>query len=351
MRRSHLIDLLELLDNNSLVAHYENKIARTNRWRLFALTISLSIAIWVREPKFDFIPAIAALIFKVIGFFAYGIFGTPTDSFIGLAWRYINLGYATIFGPIIILGLTWGWTRREKEVNEIANFVIKQRLASRGLTSPIKTHQKPHHPVVTTILIVSSTIVFLQLFHIKARADSDEIKIEMKEKCGYSTEIWAAPWPETENWTSWLRFDSAHWCVKGIGSNSSNHSFMTLPGFRAASDNGYFNQPPAILGWIQNLKNTLQSSKLASIEQLSALTSTLNALDEAILNNLLKDNDPFKRFPYIYPPLNLIFSFSCWLATIILCIRSIVGTQQLCIAYRFMRRRVRKQYFKIRGPD
>lgn len=324
MRKSHSKDLWELLDNNALIARYEDRIAGANRWRMLTLTTSLALAIWMRDPGFDFIPAVAALIFKTIGFFAYGFFG-PADSFIGSAWRYFNLGYATVFGPIIILGLTWSWLKKEKEINSITNSAIRQRLSNQNPTPLKRTHQKPNTPITSLIIIISSTIIFLQLFDIKASVAPNDTNIlpDKFKECKYDGNgIWIDPWPQTESWRSWLRFDSTHWCIKP-GSDSDPSSFLTLPGFRSASDNAYFKKLPS------TIKKLLDNAQL-SPEHIK------------MTNIIFEDEEPFKKFPYIYPPLNLVFNFSCWLITIILCAQNITGTRKIKLAYRFLRHQLHR---------
>ena len=58
--------------------------------------------------------------------------GPGTDSFVATAARQVNLGYAVVFGPLILLSLAAVWYARERRVAELLVWLGEHRDLAAG---------------------------------------------------------------------------------------------------------------------------------------------------------------------------------------------------------------------------
>lgn len=267
-----------------------------NRSSIIALAFAVLLWVWVRAPSFDVLPATINIVFKIAGLLTYGLLG-PAESFILTASTHVNVGYAIVFGPLVVTFLTLGWWGKEVRFQELMRAIDLHPVLFNSPPDDMaqKTgwrfarHRGYINAVKSVILLAACIVLSLRLCDLKApRKDL----LSGREDCN-TEEAWVSPWPNADNKLTWLRFSSGDWCIKKKGSGWSSNFQSVLPD-----------------RFLENQRRENSSSSLWQTRIKDALGFDVSSGHTVFVLGVGLE-DPYKTFPYVYPILQVLLNILC----------------------------------------
>jgi hypothetical protein len=257
-------------------------------------------------------------VLRLVGFLGAGVFGVANSS-VAQAADYINLGYGILSGPIILFFVSFGWLAAERRITAVER-ALHENLELGGQSPPHSRSWRSLGFAVAALAMAGSTLATLNRFF-DFRGHEADLVCAREEICRPHENYWVAPWVDAEkSKLSWLRLrvdDS--WCVAPAPG--------WPPGFRGVIRDQYFTRQ------IERLpKYVCLSGSAEPKPEATPASAQLSSDPNATLGTLLKSmiagavgKDPYERFPYVYPLINLplLVLFGLGQLYVLLCIATV----------------------------
>lgn len=305
---------------NDVLLRLEHERRSASIWNGATIAFAGLLWLWLQAPSFDLLPGIIRTFLRVVGFLGAGIFGVANSS-VAQAADYINLGYGVLFGPIILFFVSVGWLAAEKRVIAVEN-ALHENMERNGQAAPPPNARSWRSLgfTVAALAMAGSTVATLNRFFDFHGHEADLV-CAREEVCRPHENYWVAPWVGAEqSKLSWLQLHvDDSWCVAP--------SPGWPPGFRAVIRDQYFTRQ------IERLPKYVcsggsphpqQDAKPASAQVAGDPNGSLTTLIKSMIAEAIA-KDPYQRFPYVYPLINLplLLIFGLGQFYILLCIATV----------------------------
>ena len=238
------------------------------RLSLTVAIVAVLLGTWARSPSFDVVPAIIGVGLRIAAFFTYA-FAVPANSFVGEAAKSVNLGYAVVFGPLLIALTVWAWHGAEARLAQEIRWLVSHPVHAHHRQQTIAALRARGAVVVAPValrgvLALAASVVLIQRF---TNFRAHPHKGGGRDGCA-SDKTWLEPWPGAEHSALSWWWPPDRWCADYISDG--------LWSFRAVLPDRFFD------------------------EQMDRPPESISGLARALLGQHDARN-PYDYFPYIFP--------------------------------------------------
>lgn len=305
-------EVLIRLDLQSVFTRLEQSRGSVSNWNIASIVFGGLLWLWLQAPSFNILPAAIRSVLIVVGFLGYGGFGAANSSVYNAA-DYINLGYGIIVGPLFLFFVALGWLKAERRLAALQKAIAAHpALAGFPPTQRSPSSRRVAAYCLAVVALVGSTVAAINRFFSLQAYEGDLWCAREVEPACLHENYWAPPWPSAQrSKLSWLRLHvSDDWCVAPAPG--------WPPGFRSVVRDGYFTDQIANLPKFKCSPGDIKPHLEKASTGISKLLEQLGPdSDQGAVRSLLESlsaTNPYRRFPYVYPliniPLLLIFGIA-----------------------------------------